>query len=278
MSNGHNDSDERVRPPIRWAGSKRSILSKLAQYAPPRINRYVEPFAGSAALFFHLAPAKALLGDINQDLVSFYHVLSLRPHALAKIVDEFDQDGADYYYLRDLAPATMTRTRAAARFFYLNRFCFNGVYRTNRAGEFNVPRGNRTGAMPTACDLYRAAIVLRRATIQAFDFEDTLDATKRGDFVYIDPPYFTRKGIKPGEYGYGSLDGQNDLTRLVSSLERLSHRGVKYMLSYSESRSLVRLLDPAWTRLITVRRHVGGSKTPRHRERELIITNYVPKK
>lgn len=272
----HTGSEEQVRPPIRWAGSKRSILHKLARFTPPRISRYVEPFAGSAALFFYLTPQKALLGDINRDLVSFYHVLSLRPRALARVVAGYDQDGEDYYHLRDQTSATLSRTDAAARFFYLNRFCFNGVYRTNRAGEFNVPRGNRTGAMPTGEDLYRAAVVLRRATIQASDFEETLDATRRGDFVYIDPPYFTRKGIKPGEYGYESLEGQNDLARLVASLERLSVRGVKYLLSYSESRSLTRQLDPAWVRLIKVRRHVGGTKTPRRFERELMIANYVP--
>ena len=122
-----NELVERVRPPIRWAGSKRSVLHKLAHFAPKRISRYVEPFAGSAALFFYLQPAKALLGDINKDLVSFYHVLSLRPHALANTIDELDPNGDDYYPVRALFPSNLSRTRAAARFFYLNRFCFNGV-------------------------------------------------------------------------------------------------------------------------------------------------------
>jgi DNA adenine methylase len=170
----------------------------------------------------------------------------------------------------------MSDTMAAARFLYLNRFCFNGVYRTNRNGDFNVPRGSNTGAMPALHELRRASKMLRRAEISVADFETTLDAARPGDFVYIDPPYFTRKGIKPGEYGYGSLGGSDDMRRLAAAVKRLSERRVRYILSYSESRTLIRLLSPAFTSRVRVRRSVGGAEANRKHARELIMANYVP--
>jgi len=266
------------RPPIRWAGSKRSILPWLSDLAPDRFDRYIEPFAGSAALFFSLAPSSAILGDINQDLVHFYRVLAARPGAVARAVTLFAPNGGDYYAVRALRPNQLSDTKAAARFLYLNRFCFNGVYRTNKRGEYNVPRGTRTGAMPTVCELRLASGILRRANIQACDFETTLDSARRGDFVYIDPPYFTRRGLKPGEYGYGSLVGRDDLSRLITAVLRLSDRGVKYLLSYSDSRMLIRELEPAWTKRVLVRRSVGGNSAHRKIVRELILSNYVPTK
>jgi DNA adenine methylase len=267
---------ERVRPPIRWAGSKRSLLPWLAKLAPTEFDRYVEPFAGSAALFFALAPASAQLGDINEDLVRFYRVLSSRPGAVARAMSRFAPDGDDYYRVRSLSVTGLSDTMAAARFLYLNRFCFNGVYRTNRKGEFNVPRGSKTGAVPQLEELHSAARMLRRADIHVADFETTLDAARPGDFVYIDPPYFTRRGIKPGEYGYGSLVGADDMRRLAAAVVRLSGRGVRYLLSYSDSRTLIRLLNPVFTTRVRVRRSVGGHEGARKQARELIMANYSP--
>lgn len=262
--------------PIRWAGSKRAILPLLASVAPPTFTRYVEPFAGSAALFFYLQPQHALLGDFNRDLISFYSILAEAPDSLARSVRRFAPDGSDYYRVRAMNPLRMSPLSAAARFLYLNRFCFNGVYRTNKHGRFNVPIGSRTGVLPTRARLRLASRQLSRATISRADFEWTLDSAQRGDFAYIDPPYFTRKGIRSGEYGKGSLSGIDDLTRLIESLESLTKRGVKYLLSYSDSPSLRRRLDPSWTRLVRVRRSVGGSADKRKTVREVLIANYRP--
>jgi DNA adenine methylase len=270
----HNHS--RVHPPLRWAGSKRSVLPVLALAAPKKYSRYIEPFAGSAALFFFLRPQSAVLGDINQDLISFYRVLAHRPGALAGVITKLDQLGEDYYDLRSLDPSDLFQTSAAARFLYLNRFCFNGVYRTNKEGVFNVPRGNKTGRLPTKSELTEAAKILRTAQVQCADFEQTLDVAKRGDFVYIDPPYFTRKGIKPGEYGDNSLGGSDDVERLIGALNRLSRKGVRYMLSYSPSRRLRELVDVKSIQHISVRRHVGGRRSRRKLAREVVVTNYVP--
>lgn len=265
-----------VRPPLRWAGSKRATLSSLATLAPREFDRYVEPFAGSAALFFRFAPPAALLGDINEELIGFYRVLAARPHALIRAVSDFAPNGDDYYAVRHVDPRGLTRTAAAARFFYLNRFCFNGVYRTNQRGHFNVPRGQRTGRIPSPEELIEAGRLLRRATLLAADFETTLDAAQPGDFVYIDPPYFTRKGIRPGEYGYDSLGDTGDFQRLIRAVKRLGKRKVKYLLSYSDSPALVKLLQPIWMTRLKVRRSVGGHESHRKTVREMVIANYEP--
>lgn len=265
-----------MRAPLRWAGSKRLLLKRLALLAPANFDRYVEPFAGSAALFFRLQPRAALLADLNSELISFYQVLSTRPAHVAREAAKFDADGDDYYEVRAMNPEDLSATRRAARFLYLNRFCFNGVYRTNSLGKFNVPRGTRTGALPGRDELMLASVALRAAKIQACDFESTLRQARMGDFVYIDPPYFTRLGIKPGEYGYGSLGGLADLDRLIEALRSLSSRGVRYLLSYSHSRTLIRALQPEWVGYVRVNRTVAAGPVHRKESRELLITNYTP--
>ena len=263
-----------IRPPLRWAGSKRRILPRLASLVPRTFDRYVEPFAGSAALYFLLRPKAALLGDLNADLIHFYQALSWRPGAVSRAAEQFAIDGSDYYRVRALEPENLSRTMRAARFLYLNRFCFNGVYRTNRDGAFNVPRGTRTGALPCRDELTVVGAMLRNATLVSADFEKCLEQTRAGDFVYIDPPYFTRKGIRPGEYGYGSLGAKDDLERLVSALHRLTSRGVRYLLSYAESRTLVRSLAPSWRGYVRVGRSVGGATAHRRESREALMANY----
>lgn len=263
-----------IRPPLRWAGSKRRVLSRIAPLLPLAYDRYVEPFAGSAALYFLVRPKHALLGDLNSELIAFYETLAWRPGAVSAVAQAFAPNGDDYYAVRSMDPSSLTRIDRAARFLYLNRYCFNGVYRTNRAGMFNVPRGSRTGSLPSEDELLNAGRMLRSAELSATDFEACLEQTESGDFVYIDPPYFTRKGIRPGEYGYGSLGEEDDLARLISALNRLTKRGVRYLLSYSESRTVIRAVEHEWRGYVRVDRSVGGLAAHRKESREVLLANY----
>jgi DNA adenine methylase len=126
-------------PLLRWAGSKRATAGALAEYWEDDCQRYIEPFCGSAALFFRIAPKKAVLGDINIDLISFYETVSSRAPQVYKIFAGFPRDRTTYYRLRDDYPKVKSQTRRAAIFYYLNKNCFNGLYRTNKRGHFNVP-------------------------------------------------------------------------------------------------------------------------------------------
>jgi DNA adenine methylase len=176
------------KPIFRWAGSKRKLLPTLRQYTPPFV-RYVEPFTGSACLFFDLLPRRALLGDVNRELVETYTAVRSSPLRVGQLVAAMPVSKAFYCELRAKDPDAMSVVERAARFVYLNRFCFNGVYRTNRSGKFNVPRGVRTGSLPTIADFDAWSRILNRATLVRGDFEKCLSKVRSGDFVYLDPPY-----------------------------------------------------------------------------------------
>jgi DNA adenine methylase len=187
-------------PLLRWAGSKRKLLPELMRHVPEAFERYVEPFAGSGCLFFSLRPRKAVLGDINSELIETYRTIAKHPKLVARSLHALRGDKRTYYRLRDhYAPESPVDR--ATRFVYLNRHCFNGVYRINRAGRFNVPRGNRTGGIPSEAEFYRCSIALRGTELRAGDYRTCLADIGSGDFVYLDPPYASRRRNTHGEYG-----------------------------------------------------------------------------
>jgi DNA adenine methylase len=242
--------------------------------APSAYGTYIEPFAGSACLFFALNPDSAILGDFNPHLVDAYQTIARHPRLVARTAYAIPNTSTSYYALRRCAPASMSAVPRAARFLYLNRYCFNGVYRTNRAGQFNVPRGTSTGEIPSERDLYRASLALRRARLVAGDFDVTLRQARQGDFVYLDPPYATADRPCYGEYGYGTF-ASADMGRLLGVLADLDARRVRFMMSYAD-RGAVRSATSQWHhRYILVRRHVAGFNQHRALVRELLISNYV---
>ncbi len=256
---------------IRWAGSKRKLLPVLLRHAPPH-RRYVEPFAGSACLFFALCPRKALLGDKNSELMQAYRSVRDQPHEVASLLDKMPISEEYYYYLRDRAAVPATLVEGAARFLYLNRFCFNGVYRTNRAGRFNVPRGVRTGSLPGRAELLIWSERLKAASFLTGDFASCIAKVQKGDFVYLDPPYTKPGGRNRGEYGYSAF-GALDIPRLTDALTAIDQAGAVFLLSYRCSSEMRETFRPWWQRTLTVRRHVAGFVAARANVRELLISN-----
>src|SRR5579875_3616159 len=156
---------EHPKPFLRWAGSKRRILPTLVQYVPERYRSYVEPFMGSACLFFAVNPASAVLADINADLVSTYRTVRKCPRVLAAALAKIPASKPHYEAYRKVCSSTLDSFNSALRFIFLNRLCFNGVYRTNREGLFNVPMGTRLGSIPDAEHLASCARALRSKTL-----------------------------------------------------------------------------------------------------------------
>lgn len=259
-------------PILRWAGSKRALLPTLLDQVPLSCGRYIEPFAGSACVFFALAPPRAVVSDLNSDLISFYRRLRRHPLALAGALHNMPRDVDSYYAIRAEDPSTLNRDRRAARFLYLNRMAFNGVYRTNRRGQFNVPLGRRVGAFPTAERIAESAQVLRRARLLAGDFEDALEDVGPGDFVYLDPPYSRSSVGNYGVYGYGSFDGR-DLKRLVAAVEEIDRSGAHFLLSYTDTPELIALVARYHIRTVAVSAQVGGLSTRRSTRDELLVSN-----
>lgn len=260
-------------PLLRWAGSKRSLLPVLERCLPPFPGRYIEPFAGSACLFFATQPPHAVLGDLNEDLINFYRVLRRAPRAVFAALCLWPTDRSTYYDVRSLRPAALPAPQRAARFLYLNRLCFNGVYRTNRSGAFNVPFGTRNGSLPTEAHLLFAASVLSRCDIRSGDFETVVQDAEPGDFVYLDPPYTQNPDRAYGVYGYGSFD-HRDLSRMVSCLHRLDDSGIPFLFSYADTPILASAVGKTWRVLpLSAPSRVAARTTARGTRRELLITN-----
>jgi len=262
----------REKPFLRWAGSKRKQVRRLAEFWSPHHKRYIEPFAGSACLFFELAPKEAILGDNNRELIEVYRVVRDDPERLYNRLACIRRDIRTYYHWRGLKPQSLDRETRAVRFLYLNRNCFNGIYRTNADGEFNVPMGTRVGEYFSKTDLVRCSKLLRRATLVAGDFVRTLERVKAGDFVYLDPPYAVASRRIFREYGKKTFDS-SDIPRLSESLTEVVMRGADFLVSYADSTE-ARALASEWSSMrFPIRRHVAGFAGDRKRAYEWLISN-----
>jgi len=260
-------------PFLRWAGSKRQLVPTLRQFWRPSFRRYVEPFAGSACLFFAIRPSKALLGDINSELIVAYREIKYRHAALLTLLHRFHNDRKTYLRMRSKDSSSMTSAMRAARFIYLNRFCFNGLYRTNSRGQFNVPYGGvRSGHLPSRLVFADCSNVLKSARLIRGDFETVLNRTEPGDFVYMDPPFAVRSRRVFNEYNATSFSFE-DLKRLRVCMENLATKRIKFVVSYAESEEADLLIKGFDHLTVTVRRNISGFAASRRRSKEVLIFN-----
>jgi DNA adenine methylase len=262
-----------ITPIFRWAGSKRKQLSTLQRYWRPEFKRYVEPFAGSASLYFRLQPRRALLGDINSALIEAYEVIRDDPDGVSRAVRAIPRGKRRYYAQRARNPRRLNRFNRAVRFVYLNRYCFNGIYRTNVKGDFNVPYAHtKPGMVPPVEEFRKCAMLLRQAKLRCADFGAILSSVRRGDFVFLDPPYVVAARRVFRQYDKREFT-QRDLNRLAKHLVKIDRRGAKFVLTYADCRE-ARVAFASWgPRRIRVRRHVAGFADGRRSSYELLVTN-----
>lgn len=262
----------RGKPFLRWAGSKRKQLSRLAVFWTPAHQRYVEPFAGSACLFFELAPSVAVLGDTNRELIETYRVVRDEPDRLYRRLSRIRRDLSTYYRWRRINPRSLDRETRALRFLFLNRNCFNGIYRTNTDGHFNVPMGKRPGEYFSKDDLLNCSRLLQGTTLIAGDFVKTLEKVKSGDFVYLDPPYAVSSRRIFREYGKKTFD-TSDIPRFSESLAAIVKRRADFLVSYADCAE-ARALALEWHAVrLPIRRHVAGFAGNRKHAYEWLISN-----
>lgn len=261
-------------PFLRWAGSKRRLLPVLKNFWTKNHKRYVEPFAGSACLFFALKPPKAILGDLNPELISTYIEVKYRIDAVLKELAKFPPwNKQEYKRLRSLDTSKLEPHVRAARFIYLNRFCFNGIYRTNLQGQFNVPySGDGCGAVPQDEVFQQCSRRLRGARFVHGDFEKVLKQVEKGDLVYMDPPYAVRARRVFREYDPSTF-ALDDIARLRSWMERLNADGISFVVSYAESDEADILKKDFSYETIAVRRNIAGFAAHRSMTNELLISN-----
>ena len=262
----------RSKPLIRWAGSKRKLLPLLRELSPASYDRYVEPFCGSASLFFELPNQPALLSDINHDLINALKEIQSNPLLRSKLV-EIPATKEEYYRMRAIDPSSLSQSERAIRFLYLNRYCFNGVYRTNKKGQFNVPIGTRTGEFPKQSVFDFARGKLREVDLKVADYKETLTQLREGDFAYIDPPY-SKSGRFTGEYGVGSFDS-SELPEFFEILDDLDSKGIKFLFSYRACDGTIKQLSSRYSvKEIPVKRHISGFKKNWDVAKEILVRNY----
>lgn len=262
-------------PFLRWAGSKRQIIGQLAQLWGNRYTRYIEPFMGSACLFFNICPQSAVLGDINADLVETFIAVKNSPESVQHFYSQWELTPEVYYNVRALPTVQLSSEERAARFIYLNRCCFNGLYRTNRRGEFNVPFGvAQKRGLPHIQELIRASEILASAKILSIDFEDLiLTHARAGDFIYLDPPYTTgQRRLARQQYGKPTFE-DTDVNRLESLLNEIHHRGASFVLSFASQMGSPSLTLPWNQKVLKVRRNIAGFAGYRKTAEEVLITN-----
>jgi DNA adenine methylase len=233
-------------PFLKWAGGKSQLLRQYRPYFPAReqIRRYYEPFIGSAAVYFDLQPPNACLADVNAQLIELYQVVQHDVDALIPLLRTHRNERDHYYRTRALQPADLSPVERAARLIYLNKTCYNGLYRENRQGHFNVPFGRYKN--PTICDEVRlrsASRALQAVELLVADFESVVSDAGPGDLVYFDPPYVpvsaTSSFTSYNRHGFGAEDQR----RLARTFHRLAARGVCVLLSNSSAPFVYDLYD-----------------------------------
>ncbi len=262
-----------LAPFLKWPGGKRWFVYKHADLIPKRINgRYIEPFLGSGSMFFAICPREAVLSDLCPDLLHVYRGIRNQHRIVSEILKQHAaMHSSEYYYqVRDNEPARIAER--AARMLYLNRTCFNGIYRVNRAGKFNVPLGSKTSVIREEDDFAGWSAALRRAELKHTDFESVIDDARKGDFIFADPPYTVRHN-ENGFIKYNEvLFSWDDQLRLHECLQRAKARNVRILMTNANHESLRALYKKGFQQLIVSRfSSIAASGKNRSRYEELVV-------
>ncbi len=271
-----------VMPVVKWVGGKRQLLPVLTPLLPECFTTYCEPFLGGGALLFCCQPQRAIINDTNSDLIQMYEVIRDDVESLILELKKYKNESDYFYMVRDWDRDEqkynlLSKMEKASRIIYLNKTCYNGLFRVNSAGEFNTPFGNYKNPNIVNADALRAVSqYFQKAdiTISCRDYADVLADVPRGTFVYLDPPYdpISDTANFTG-YVRGGFD-REDQVRLRECCDELDHRGIKFILSNS-STNFIREQYSAYN-IITVqaKRAINSDATRRGQVDEVVVRNY----
>lgn len=270
--------EKKLRTPFKWAGGKRQLLPILHDLVPKTYECYVEPFAGGGALFFSLAPEKAIIGDINETLMLTYKVIRDECDDLLKHLSMHQNQEAYYYAVRDLDRLPlydrMSNVEKASRFLFLNKTGYGGIYRINKRGQVNVPFGHyKQVNIMNEKVIRKASDFLNGESISLMtsDFVSTANQAREGDFVYFDPPYYF--GSERNFTAYATRFTLYDQIRLKRMFSQLNDRGCYVILSNSDTPAIRELYSDFHIRPVEVTRLVNRDTNKRKGSGELLIMN-----
>jgi DNA adenine methylase len=261
-----------LEPFLKWPGGKRWFVRKCQHLFPARFNRYIEPFLGSGAVFFSLRPERALLSDINNDLIDTYRAIRDNWSRVFTTLKIHHKNHCKEYYYKVRSSTPKSLHIRAARFIYLNRTCWNGLYRVNLKGEFNVPIGTKKNAILDTDDFAEVSRLLQNTEIEQTKFSTIIDQATEGDLLFADPPY-TVKHSNNGFIKYNEeLFNWDDQVLLSERLKFAKERGA-FIISTNANHKSIRNLYEDHFDLIVVDRNsvIAADPTKRGRYKELVI-------
>lgn len=262
-----------ITPFLKWPGGKGWLFRQHPELFQGEFERYFEPFLGSGAMFFLTAPKRGHLNDSNSELITTYRAIRDRHEKVTEILQlHHSNHSKDYYYkIRSLRPKKSVEV--AARMIYLNRTCWNGLYRVNLNGDFNVPIGTKKNVVMRIDDFPLIAERLHLVKISNTDFSASISRAREGDFIFADPPYYSRyTGAKFHKYSSNLFTFQ-DHERLAKALYKASRRGAKIVMTHSLSTEIAALYEGKAEIILTDRRDTLSAKSQfRGSYREMIIS------
>jgi DNA adenine methylase len=268
-----NGTPMSLQPFLKWAGGKRWFVRQHDYLLPISYRRYIEPFLGGGAVFFSLCPSDAILSDSNGELIDTYRAISDNWRLVWRYLLRHQRRHSKPYYYACRSSRARSLHSKAARFIYLNRACWNGLYRVNLNGDFNVPIGTKDTIVFNTDDFPSIAATLESSILLNCDFEETIDQATRDDFVFVDPPYTINHNAN-GFLKYNErIFTWRDQERLRAALERARDRGVKILVTNADHTS-IRQLYEGFGKLVVVPRHsvLSGDASYRRLSTELVIT------
>lgn len=271
------------KPILKWAGGKRQLLASIDNYLPEKYGTYYEPFLGGAAVLLHLLPKKAVVNDLNEELINTYLVVKESPKELITLLLKHSESHSPehYYEIRELDRnenyCKLSPIEKAARTIYLNRTCYNGLYRVNKNGYFNTPIGKYEN--PLICDekgimLLHDYLCENDIKIMCGSYFDSLVAVKRNDFVYFDPPYdIVSKTSSFTDYTSEGF-GKKEQIELKSTCDLMNKKGVKFLQSNSDTEFLRELYKDYKIITVEANRSINSKGNNRKNIKEILIMNY----
>lgn len=231
MGDTNTKTGDSTLPFLKWAGGKRWLTHQYADILPTEYERYIEPFLGSGAVFFYLQPDRSVLSDRNAELINVYQQMRQNWRLVDRVLRRHQKNHSRDYYYEERSRQHRVAHEKAAQFIYLNRTCWNGLYRVNLRGEFNVPIGTKSAVHLDSDDFAATARLLQSSKLIVSDFERTIEGARRDDFIFIDPPYITSHNLN-GFIKYNDhLFSWADQERLARTVKRAAKRGVKMLVT-----------------------------------------------
>ena len=273
---------------LKWAGGKGQLLEQFKPLFPKKFERYIEPFLGSGAVFFYIIqkynPKEIIISDVNEELINTYEIIK---NDVERLIVELKQhkdyhmaEGKRYYLtIRSTNPNNLPKLERAARFIYLNKTCFNGLYRVNSKGQFNVPIGSyKNPDIVNEEKLRLVSNLLKKVIIKVMSFEKVLDLAKKNDFIYLDPPYYPLKKGKSFTTYTKDVFLEEEQKKLANVFDKLDKKGCYVMLSNSDTKFIKELYSKHDIHFVQATRMINCNGDKRGKINEVVVINYEVEK